>query len=288
MNFYTPLRYPGGKGKLALYLKAILSENSLIGCRYSEVYAGGAGVAIELLLDGYVSSICINDLNTHIHAFWDCVLNRTDALCKLINDTDVNIEEWHRQKQIYSKGIDATILQQAFATFFLNRSNRSGIMKAGVIGGKNQDGKWKLDARYNKSDLIGRIQKISGERNRIELTRLDGLEFIQNRVNQGGEPSIVYLDPPYYVKGKGLYDNFYTHNDHVAVANALRKVKGANWVVSYDNAPEIEAMYTGFSSIKYGLSYSAAQRYRASEIMFFSRSIKSIPNLEDYGYKKAA
>lgn len=288
MSFYTPLRYPGGKGKLALYLKAILAENDLIGCHYSEVYAGGAGVAIELLLDGYVSSICINDLNTHIYAFWDCVLNRTGELCELINKTDVTIEEWHRQKQIYSKGIEAPILQQAFATFFLNRCNRSGIMKAGVIGGKNQDGKWKLDARYNKDDLVGRIQQIAEQRSHIELTRLDGLDFIRDRVTQDNQPSIVYLDPPYYVKGEGLYDNFYNHNDHVAVANALRKAKGVNWVVSYDNAPEIEAMYSGFSSIKYGLSYSAAQRYRASEIMFFSRSVKFIPSLEDYGYKRAA
>lgn len=288
MSFYTPLRYPGGKGKLALYLKAILAENDLIGCHYSEVYAGGAGVAIKLLLDDYVSSICINDLNTHIHAFWSCVLNQTDDLCNLINDTKVTIEEWHRQKHIYSKGDEPPILQQAFATFFLNRCNRSGIMKAGVIGGKKQDGKWKLDARYNKDDLIGRIKKIADQRSRIELTRLDGLEFIREKFNKSNQPSIVYLDPPYYVKGEGLYDNFYNHDDHVAVANALRESKGSNWVVSYDNAPEIESMYVGFSSIKYGLSYSAAQRYRASEIMFFSHSIKLMPNLEDYGYKRAA
>lgn len=273
---------------MALYLKAILAENNLIGCHYSEVYAGGAGVAIELLLDEYVSSICINDLNTHIHAFWDCVLNHTDALCKLIIDTDVNIEEWHQQKNVYNKGANATLLQQAFSTFFLNRTNRSGIMKGGVIGGKNQDGKWKLDARYNKNDLVDRIQKIAEQRIRIKLLNVDGLNFIQSRANHDNRPSIIYLDPPYYVKGKGLYDNFYTHDDHIAVANALRKVKKTNWIVSYDNAPEIEKMYTGFSSIKYSLSYSAALRYRASEIMFFSRSIKSIPKLEDYGYQKAA
>jgi DNA adenine methylase len=288
MSFYTPLRYPGGKGKLALYLKAILSENNLIGCNYSEVYAGGAGVAMELLLDGYVSSICINDLNTHIHAFWSCVLNKTNELCMLINETEVTIEEWHRQKKIYGMGSKAPILEQAFATFFLNRSNRSGIMKAGVIGGKNQDGKWKLDARYNKTDLVGRIRKIAEQREKIELTQLDGVDFIQDRVGSNSQPSIVYLDPPYYVKGAGLYDNFYSHDDHLAVANALRQVKGVNWVVSYDNVPEIEEMYKGFLSIKYGLSYSAAQRYRAAEIMFFSRSVKSVPNLEDYGYKRVA
>lgn len=71
------------------------------------------------------------------------------------------------------------MLTIGFSTFFLNRTNRSGILKGGVIGGKNQEGQWKLDARYNKSDLISRIQKISKNRERIDLYNMDAIDFIK-------------------------------------------------------------------------------------------------------------
>lgn len=161
-------------------------------------------------------------------------------------------------------------------------------MKGGVIGGKNQDGKWKLDARFNKNDLIARIRRIASYKDRIDLTNLDGLEFITTKALAIGRPGILYLDPPYYIKGEGLYDNFYTHEDHEKVARALGELKFVNWVVSYDTTPPIEKMYSKFRSIKYNLSYSAANRYKASEVMFFSKSLKRIPNLEDYGYRTAA
>ncbi|TOD09223.1 DNA adenine methylase, partial [Vibrio parahaemolyticus] len=167
--FYSPLRYPGGKSKLTAYVVETLKLNELEGGTYVEPFAGGCAIAWYLLLEGHVENVWINDLDPAIHAFWYSVLNRTDDLCQLIENTDVTIEEWHIQKSIYAN--DRTnSLELGFATFFLNRTNRSGIIKAGVIGGLEQNGNYLLDCRFNKERLIEQIRAIAACRDNIILT----------------------------------------------------------------------------------------------------------------------
>lgn len=267
-NYFTPLRYPGGKGKLAEYIKVIMATNKLIGGCYVEPYAGGAAVALELLLIGYVDEVHINDLNSGIYAFWDCVLNETDAFIDKIQVTPVTIEEWFFQKSIQSSENPGS-LDLAFATFFLNRCNRSGILKAGVIGGKKQDGKWRLDARFNKNDLIGRMRKIKNFRDRIFIYNRDAVDLVKDLSVGLPRKTLFYLDPPYYVKGEGLYDNFYNHEDHLEVAEAIKNVDGVHWIVSYDDVPQIREMYSDCRALRYKLSYSAQRREQGGEIMFF-------------------
>lgn len=267
-RFVSPLRYPGGKGKVANYMKLLFLENDFTGYRYVEPYAGGATVALALLYEEFASHIYINDLNPSVYAFWRAVLDYTDALCARIADRPVTIEEWHRQKAIQDAA-DPDPLDLAFSTFFLNRTNRSGIIKGGVIGGKGQGGAWKLDARYNKANLILRVQKIARFRSRITLMRRDAAEFIRAEVAELPAETFVYLDPPYYVKGEGLYQHSYRHEDHEEIARCVRGMAHP-WVVSYDAAPEILEMYAGLRRIRYDLSYSAADRYRGDEVMFFA------------------
>lgn len=267
-NFFTPLRYPGGKGKLADYIKAIITQNGLTGGTYVEPYAGGAAVAIELLLLDYVEEIHINDLNPGVHAFWSAVIKQTDALVDMIERTEVTMNEWYRQKRIHSDP-SSVGLSLAFATFFLNRCNRSGILKGGVIGGKEQAGKWKLDARFNKTDLIQRIRLIEQFEGRIELYRKDARQLVAQLTKKLPAKTLFYLDPPYYVKGKGLYDNFYQHEDHVAIARLMRETTGAKWMVSYDDVQEIQSMYAGLRQLRYRLSYSAQSREQGGEVMIF-------------------
>lgn len=271
-SYFTPLRYPGGKGKLAEYIKAILVTNDLTGGVYVEPYAGGAAVALELLLLDYVEKIHINDLNSGIYAFWKAVLDQPDELVHKIETTLVTIDEWHRQKEIQAD-TSSSSFNLAFATFFLNRCNRSGILKAGVIGGKDQAGKWKLDARFNKSDLVARIRYIQRFRDRIELHCQDAATLVQDLAVKLPQNSIFYLDPPYYVKGKGLYDNFYNHEDHEAVAQVICGIDSVKWIVSYDDTPEIDAMYAAYRSLRYSLSYSAQRREQGGEVMFFCRDL---------------
>jgi DNA adenine methylase len=274
MRFNTPLRYPGGKGKLFNFMSKIIGMNDLQDLHYAEPYAGGAGLALKLLFKENASQIYLNDLNLAVYSFWNSVLNRTEELCHMILTTEVSMDEWHIQKSIMTNPENKDLLQLAFATFFLNRTNRSGILKGGVIGGKSQDGKWKLDARYNKQDLIQRIKLIAAQKDRIHIYNLDANDFITKVVKNLPNHSLTYFDPPYYVKGKGLYENHYLHEDHVVIANRIQTEIQTPWIVSYDNVAPIRTMYNSSKTLSYGITYSAQERYTGDEVMYFSDGLK--------------
>lgn len=277
-NFHTPLRYPGGKGKLARYVASVMEENGVCGGTYVEPYAGGAAVAISLLLSGHAKRVHINDLSPEVHAFWQSVLTQTDDLLALIHDTPVNMSTWSRMRGTLMDP-DATPLERGFATFFLNRTNRSGILKAGVIGGKEQTGPWKLDARYNKPDLARRIETIAGKRNSIHLHCEDARRLIKRLAPRLAQLNLIYLDPPYFQKGQDLYLNFYEEADHARLAKTLGELpKRVRWMLSYDWHPQIAALYRKFNGFAYTLNYTAQERTRGRELIFFSRGMK-IPGL---------
>lgn len=277
-RFTSPLRYPGGKGKVANFIKLLFLENDMLGCEYVEPYAGGASVALSLVFEDYADHVHINDLDPAIHAFWNVALTRSVELCARIKDTAVTIDEWHRQRSV--QRIEAPDeLDLAFSTFFLNRTNRSGIITGGVIGGLDQTGPWKLDARYNRADLIRRIQKVERFNSRISLTKQDAVEFLAPWCAPDAPRALAYLDPPYYAKGGDLYRNFYEPDDHAEVAEMTTRLQ-VPWVVSYDASAAILALYRGQSSVRYSLSYSATEdRRRGSEVMFFSPEL-FVPEIE--------
>lgn len=272
MQFVTPLRYPGGKGRLAQCVADLMRYNGLEGGQYVEGYAGGAGVALTLLQLEYASHIHINDLNPSIYAFWDAVLNDTDRLVARIRAKRISMAEWRRQQAVQHAS-DADRLDLAYSTFFLNRTNRSGIILGGVIGGKNQDGPYTLEARFNKQELTKRIERIASLRHRISLYNLDARDLIENVLPTISRRAFVYLDPPYYVKGRGLYQNHYLHDDHAVIAGSVAGIRQP-WIVSYDNVPQIRSLYARYRAITFGLKYSAQARYEGSEVMFFSNGLK--------------
>jgi DNA adenine methylase len=277
-RYPSPLRYPGGKGKLANFIKLVLLKNDLVGSEYVEPYSGGASVALQLLFEEYASHVHINDLNRSLVAFWTVLLERTDDLCKRVDSVRVNTDEFARQRAIQD-AIDPDELDLAFSTFFLNRTSRSGIIGGGIIGGHNQGGTWKIDARFNRKDLIRRIERIARFKSRITVTGHDAAHYLQHELRElDGESVIVYLDPPYYVKGSGLYQDFYNHADHEEIA-ALVSGLDVPWLVSYDAAPEIEGLYSGFEHIRYDLNYSAGVKHFGRECMFFSPKL-NVPSVE--------
>jgi DNA adenine methylase len=277
----TPLRYPGGKGRLTPFLQLVFEQNALLDGHYVEGYCGGAGIAMRLLLREYASCVHLNDIDRAVYAFWHSVMNAPYQLCRMITDVHVTIEERAKQRAIYADPRNHNLLEIGFSTFFLNRTSRSGILHGGVIGGKSQDGKWKLDARFSKRELCRRIEMIALYRHRIRLYNLDAAEFIISILPSLPRKSLIYLDPPFYLKADDLYDNHYRHDDHVAISKLVQNSITIPWIVSYDYRPEIARLYTKSRKLIYGMSYSAGRnRHRGSEIMFFSNGI-NIPDVKN-------
>ena len=280
----SPLRYPGGKAKLFEYFTEVVKENGLFKSTYCEPYAGGAGLALRLLSTGFVERIVLNDIDESIYAFWKSVLQAPDEFCRLIDSIPVTIDEWFKQKEIWNLRDTENPLQLGFAAFFLNRTNRSGIIEgAGPIGGYEQKGEWAIDVRMNKVQLIKNIQCIKAFSGRISATNDDAIHFVERQF--ANEGTLCYLDPPYYVKGSKLYRNFYVHSDHCDIKNVLCNNRNARWVVSYDDAPEIREIYCDFEPISYYLNYSAGKKATGCEVIYFSDSLEA-PDVT--GFKRGA
>lgn len=269
----SPLRYPGGKSCLLKLVSTILCDNRLERGHYVEPYAGGCGLALSLLYEGYVSDIHINDLDISIWSFWHCVLNHTKDMVYLIKNNPVTIEEWHRQKEIYFSGTKDE-LALGFSTFFLNRTNRSGIIKgAGAIGGLLQTGNYKIDCRFKREDLIDRIQRIAKYKNRIHLTNMDAIPFMQKTQENLGDNTFFCIDPPYFNKGSCLYANFYGENEHKEVADAVFKLTSP-WIVTYDRTEEIKALYAMRRQFVFDINYSIQTKRVGSELLIASKGLR--------------
>lgn len=275
LRFHSPLRYPGGKVKIANYLKLLFLRNKFVGREYVELYAGGASVGLSLLFEEYVSHIYINDINRGIYAFWKATLNDTERLCRRISKCRLDMKEWHRQRAV-QMDTNPPPFDLAFSTFYLNRTNRSGIITGGVIGGKGQRGEWTMDARFNRNELIRRIEKISRFGSRITLTREDGAVYLRRHLKETREDAFLFLDPPYYTKSAQLYEHTYTHQDHVEIAGLIRQ-STRPWLVAYDATPKILELYRGSSRLHYDLNYTAASRFRGKEVLFFCPELKRPP-----------
>lgn len=270
-KIYSPLRYPGGKNCIFSFVSNLFYENKLIGVNYAEPYAGGAGLALRLLFEGYVEHIYINDLDKSIFAFWHTILSRAEDFCNWIEEVEITIENWNIYKEIQQYADQVEEFELAKSTFFLNRTNISGIIKGGVIGGQNQQGKYKIDARFNKTNLIKRIQRIHAIRNRITVSNLDGVAFIE-KLNKRRENIFIYLDPPYYQKGAELYMNYHSDKDHQKLAKHVRGIK-KKWMISYDNQEFILSLYNDCRKVSYKLSQSASNRI-GDEILMFSDGLE--------------
>jgi DNA adenine methylase len=269
-NYKTPLRYPGGKQKLAPFIREVIEANSLAGGHYAEPYAGGAGVAMELLLNGSVSHVHLNDSSKAIYAFWYSILNHTRAFCRRVASASLTVVEWRRQKEILSRPSEFDVLDLGYSLFFLNRCNRSGIPSGGVIGGLAQTGKWKIDARFPRNRLITRIEAIAAKKKLITLKNWDAEKFILKHIPTLPKKSLVYCDPPYFHKASRLYLNHYKPGDHARIASVIQRDLVRPWIVSYDGVQEILGFYAKRRSFLYDLQYNAGRAYKGREVFVFS------------------
>lgn len=267
----SPLRYPGGKTQLTPFVLDLARTNGVLRGVYAEPFAGGAGIAWRLLLNGDMTEVWLNDIDPAISAFWQAVVREPDPLCERILKTKISIKEWERQRiTLFDK--HSNVQDRAFATLFLNRTNRSGILKGGVIGGKDQMGNYKLDCRFNREELIQKIRRIHAYRDVIQLSQLDAEQCLRDWSSRLPKRALLNIDPPYYAQGRDLYLSFYAPDDHARLAKLVRGLK-CPWMLTYDDVPEIERLYEGLPTYRKGLTYYAQVKRKASELLVLSKNL---------------
>ncbi|UJF14688.1 DNA adenine methylase [Jeotgalibaca sp. MA1X17-3] len=273
----SPLRYPGGKTQLSEFLKNLLQINEMQNIVYCEPFSGGFGAGMELLFSNEVDSIIINDLDLGIYSIWNAILNDNKQFIKMIRDIPITIEEWHIQKEIYTNLINSHqySIELGFATFFLNRTNRSGIISGGPIGGYNQESAYKLDCRFNKEGLIEKIRDIYNEKARIKLYNLEANDLINNvLLNENPKNLFIFFDPPYYKQGKNLYKNFFDHDNHIELRKCIDMMSHYKWITTYDYEENIKNIYRSYPALRYKIRYSANRVRKETEYLFHSSVTK--------------
>lgn len=278
MRYLSPLRYPGGKGRLAPFISRLLNAQVRRPKDYAEPFAGGAGAALRLLLNEEVRNIHLNDLNPGIAAFWRCVFFDTSAFCDRILNEEVSLNVWHDQRAIYESPEGKADLDLGFATFFLNRCNRSGILSARPIGGLEQAGQWKIDARFNRENLAQRVRLLGQYHRRVQVSELDARDFLDSLEAEGVD-ALVYVDPPYLLQGDSLYMDSLSHEDHLALAAQLRAC-GLQWFLTYDTHERVtEELYTGMRTVQFSIAHTAQLQHVGSEYAVFSDGLR-LPALD--------
>ena len=271
---YSPLRYPGGKAALAGFFAELITRRGLTNARYVEPYAGGVGAGIALLRQGIVEHLVVNDIDPAVYCFWKAATEHSEGLVDLVSTVPLTVEQWRKQKEIYRAADETNPLELGFAFFYLNRTNRSGILNAGPIGGVNQDGNYKIDARFNRAQLGERLAEIGRLSDRIEVSSIDGRAVVECYARE--PDTFVYVDPPYVDMGGSLYLNAFTHRDHADLAETLSGTGDSNWVLTYDVSDFIRRLYREFDVREYELSYSARRTGKASELLIASRPIADL------------
>jgi DNA adenine methylase len=273
-KYCTPLRYPGGKQRLFPFVLEVLQANDLVGGEYVEPYAGGAGIAIELLAHQHVQRVHLNDSSLPVFAFWWSLKNDTEEMCRRISSASLTVEEWKRHREIVRHPDKQPLIELGFSTFFLNRCNRSGVLSGGLIGGLAQVGDWLMDARFNRNDLLRRFEVIGLLADKITVSNLDAEEYITKELSEISQKTLMYCDPPYYEKSKGLYLDKYRAGDHERVAITIQEEATLPWIVSYDHSPKIVDLYSKRRYFVYDLQYSAASAHKGKEVFIFCDSLK--------------
>lgn len=267
----SPLRYPGGKASLAGFFADLIAELGLPGATYVEPYAGGVGAGIALLRENLVERLVINDFDPAVYAFWASVTTRPSDFIDLVVRTPLDIEEWQRQRAIYREARTDDLLELGFAFFYLNRTNRSGVLTGGVIGGLAQTGNYKMDARFNRGTLIDRITAIAELSERILVTSRDGRSVIREYASSSDV--FMYIDPPYVQAGSRLYMNAFEGRDHAALADVVDGIDSAHWLMTYDVDPLIERLYSQHFQTRYELYYSARNYIMSDELLIASPAL---------------
>jgi DNA adenine methylase len=265
----SPFRYPGGKGFLTDLLRQKAMEMPGPSRAYAEPFCGGAGAAINLLLDGDVDKIFLNDLDPCVYSAWVALVTETERFIDRIRLTDITVEEWHKQKAVAASHTSGYSFEAGFATFFLNRTSRAGIViGSGPIGGYGQTGTWKIDARFYRETMIKRITAVGLRQDNISISNMPAVKFIENlELTAEVKNTFIFIDPPYFEIGSRLYLDGMIDGGHLSLSKLLSNGLTASWLMTYDDHPEIRRLYKDFNMTELEVLYSLQRQRKVNEIV---------------------
>ena len=268
MRSVSPFRYPGGKAFLYRYLAQALEGLPSDARSYAEPFCGGAGAAVILLKLDLVDDIHLNDADPKVFAAWRSILNETERFAEKIMRTSVDMSTWYDARSVVDRG-SGDLFELGFATFFLNRTSRSGIVfGAGPIGGYDQTGAWKVDARFNREALAERVLWLGRMRERIHLTKEDGLTFLGRSLGRlDVAKTLFFVDPPYVTAGGRLYLNAMDRSKHVAFSDVLQSGFFRHWILTYDDHPLIRQLYCDLEIQDLAVTYSLQRKRTEQEVL---------------------
>lgn len=281
----VPLRYPGGKASLLNYVEKFITSNNISVQAILEPYAGSAAISMGLLRKGMISKAYINDSDQMVYAFWKTVLNNNEELIEMIDSLEVNLDAWFcYRKYLVDKPLTKFNEKDvAMAFLFLNRTSYSGIVKAGPLGGKKQQSRYKIDCRFNKENIKKKIEQLQEFSSRLEISNMEGIEFMKETIKKTGDV-FIYADPPYYNVGKLLYNQYFDDKKHIQLADYLKQVEEQPWLLSYNANEFIMNLYSDQKMVPIYLDYHTGP-YRRN-IMEYLFSNRVIPPFEARENKK--
>ena len=268
----TPFRYPGSKSSFTGIVKEYVLHNGLKGCKVVEPYAGSAAVTLALVSEGVCSSGVIVERDPLIYSFWKVAFSNPEALIRRIEGSEATLSTWHELRPLlsYKEPNNGDLVEMAFAALFFNRTNFSGVLHSGPIGGQDQSSAYKIDCRFNRKELLLKIQKFSAVSKKIEVCFGDPIDVIKSCSRQ--TKTLFYIDPPYFIQGRKLYRYYYKLKDHLALSKALQKSK-FNWILSYDDHDVIKSLYEGFSQVEKAFQYSTRVAKNENELLITNLKI---------------
>lgn len=267
----TPLRYPGGKGVLKYFLANSVLNNNLKGGVIVEPFCGGSGATIPLLKSGIIEELWMNDASPLISSFWESLFFNTNELVKLIKETPVCMKTWNACKEVVDSPYKHDTLKLGFSSFFLNRTNRSGLLMGGPIGGKNQSGPYLMQCRFNKEKLISRVLSVASLRDKVKIDNIDGVDFLK-KTESMVDSSLVFIDPPYVKQGYNIYRKYsFKKHDHVRLSEYIQRSKW-KWIITYDDHQLVKDLYSGDAVQSMRIDYFSKKEKSNNEIIFAAQS----------------
>ena len=261
MSFF---RYPGGKSKLRAKIVEQLNTQADDDLQYREPFLGGGSIGLRLLSDNSnITDIWINDKDIGIACLWTAAIQYYEEFKERVKSFVPSVAAFYEFKAELTT--ISTLPEQrdhivdiGFKKLAIHQISYSGLgtKSGGPLGGAAQKSAYKVDCRWSPGYICKKLDVIHNQLKNIQIhknccTNLDFITLIEDTSCK----CLLYLDPPYFLKGNDLYQHGFTIQDHERLASALRNTKHT-WVLSYDDCDEIRDMYKWANIESMDVNYS--------------------------------